>query len=251
MTTTIKGFKGFDKNMKCRDFQFEVGKTYTHEGSLKLCDSGFHFCTNPLDVLRYYQPGTSKYAAVETDDATNETANDTKRVCGKLSITASVGLKFLISTGVSQLIDKAKIKSKPTSGYNSPAATSGSNSHAATSGYNSPAATSGDNSPAATSGYNSHAATSGDNSHAATSGSNSPAATSGSNSHAATSGYNSIAASIGKEAKAKSSVGNWIVVSEINQDGTVATVKTAKIDGAILKSDTFYAVKNGEFVEVE
>ena len=197
MTTTIKGFKGFDKNMKCRDFQFEVGKTYTHEGSLKLCDSGFHFCTNPLDVLRYYQPGTSKYAAVETDDATNETANDTKRVCGKLSITASVGLKFLISTGVSQLIDKAKIKSKPTSGYNSPAATSGSNSHAATSG------------------------------------------------------YNSIAASIGKEAKAKSSVGNWIVVSEINQDGTVATVKTAKIDGAILKSDTFYAVKNGEFVEVE
>ena len=50
----VKGFKGFDKEMKCQGFQFEVGKTYEHEGEVKLCNRGFHFCKNPLDTLDYY-----------------------------------------------------------------------------------------------------------------------------------------------------------------------------------------------------
>ena len=137
-----------------------------------------------------------------------------------------------------------------TSGNSSHAATSGNSSHAATSGNYSHAATSGNSSPAATSGYYSHAATSGNYSPAATSGNSSHAATSGNSSHAATSGKNSIACSIGRCAKAKSSVGNWIVLSEYDNGGNVVTVKTFKVDGKKIKTDTFYCLKNKKLQEV-
>ena len=61
----IKGYKGFNKNMKCREFQYETGKDYTHEGDIKCCKSGFHFCENPFDVFSYYEPANSRYCEVE------------------------------------------------------------------------------------------------------------------------------------------------------------------------------------------
>ena len=60
-TQLVKGFKGFDKNLKCRDYQFEIGKTFVHNGKVKACSSGFHFCENPIDVLHYYSAGNSRF----------------------------------------------------------------------------------------------------------------------------------------------------------------------------------------------
>jgi hypothetical protein len=65
MATTIKSFKGFNKDLKCRDFQYEVGKTYKHEGNISVCNSGFHACENPFDVLNYYSDIDGKYCEVE------------------------------------------------------------------------------------------------------------------------------------------------------------------------------------------
>ena len=230
----MNGYKGFDKNMKCLGFQFEIGKTFEHKGEVSLCKSGFHFCENPLDVLKYYGPATSVYAEVEGDgDGPESNKKDTKVVVKKLTITASISLRAMILAGVSSFIKKAKAEAKPTSGYSSPAATSGNSSPAATSGDYSHAATSGNSSHAATSGYSSHAATSGDYS------------------HAATKGKNSIAAAIGRDSRAKGTIGNWIVLAEYDDDGNVLMVKTANVDGDKIKDDVFYTLKGGEFVEVK
>jgi len=134
----MKGYKGFDKNLKCRDFQFEIGKEYTHTGTVSLCNSGFHFCENPLDVLRYYQPATSRYAEIEAEKVSDEKSDDSKRTSASLKVKAELSLSAMIGLGVKSSLEKSK--TVPTSGYYS---------RAATSGYYSPAATSGKESIAA------------------------------------------------------------------------------------------------------
>ena len=274
----MKVYKGFNKDLTCRGFQFEVGKEYEEE-SASLCNSGFHACENPIDVLKYYTPASSVYHEVELDGVSDEREKDSKVCARKIKVGAELKLADMIKLGVEIDIDSAKKVKKrdsshaATSGYSSPAATSGYFSHAATSGnfshaatsgnfspaatsgYSSPAATSGNSSPAATSGDSSPAATSGYFSHAATSGDSSPAATSGDSSPAATSGKHSIAAAIGRNSKAKSTLGNWIVVAEYGKwDGEcypVLCVRAGMIDGEILKPDVWYKLENGEFVEVD
>jgi len=231
-TAQIKGFKGFNADMTCHGHKFEAGKTYTHKGEIKLCESGFHFCENPLDVLRYYSPTDSNFAEVKADKVSGEKSNDTKRVCSEIKIGAKITLSALIQAGVSFLISACKSK-KATSGDYSPSATSGDWSHSATSGNYSHSATSGNSSPSATSGNYS------------------PSATSGDCSPSATSGENSIACAIGRNSKAKSTLGNWLVLSEIDDNYNVLCAKTVKVDGKKIKADTWYKLKGGKFVIAE
>lgn len=84
----MKAYKGFNRDMTCRGFQFEEGKTYEHQGDVKLCESGFHVCQDPMDCLRYYDPRTSVYHEVEIDGVSGEPKEDTK-VVGKKSGLAS------------------------------------------------------------------------------------------------------------------------------------------------------------------
>ena len=219
----IKAYKGFDKNMQCRGFQFEEGKSYEEPEAI-LCMKGFHACENPIDVFQYYAPGESIFREVELEDVSEMREKDSK-VCGnKIKIGEEISLRDMILEGV-----KIDIKTANES-------------------------TSGNSSPAATAGEYSHAATSGDYSPAATSGNSSPAATSGNFSHAATSGKESIAAAIGRKSKAKSTIGNWIVLAEYGAwNGKycpVLCVKCGKIDGETLKPDVWYRLNGGEFEEV-
>jgi hypothetical protein len=93
---TIKGYKGFDKDMKCRGFQYEVGKEYKHDGEVKACESGFHFCENPLDVFGYYDPSVSRYAEVVGEGKTDKDNNDSKVSCSSLKIGAEISLNAYI-----------------------------------------------------------------------------------------------------------------------------------------------------------
>jgi len=218
---SLIAYKAFDENMQCRGFQYEVGKTYTHDGRVKMCSSGFHACENPLDTLNYYPLVGSRFAIVEYAGEVERKSEGDSKVCGAtLTVKAEVKFGSLIEKAVGYIIGKAKEATSgdrspaatsgecspaATSGDHSPAATSGECSHAATSGDHSPAATLGDCSPAATSGDRSPAATSGDRSPAATSGDYSPAATSGDRSPAATSGNYSHAATSGDHSPAATS----------------------------------------------
>ena len=108
MEKKIKGYKGFGKDLKCRDYQYEVGKDYEHDREVSCCKSGFHFCENPMDVLVYYNPADSRYCEVEGSGTIDK--DDTKVAVSKLHISAEIGLKGLIEAGVKFILDKVNWK---------------------------------------------------------------------------------------------------------------------------------------------
>lgn len=95
----MKVFKGFNKDLQCRGFQYEAGKTYEEEKA-DLCNCGFHACEAPLDVFRYYDPRDGRYCEVELDDVSDERDDDTKRVGKKITIGAEIGIPGLVKAHI-------------------------------------------------------------------------------------------------------------------------------------------------------
>ena len=102
----MKGYKGFDRDLKCRGFQYKIGETFTHPENVSLCVSGLHFCENPLDIFGYYDP-TLRFAEVDGEDVSKETeSSDSKRVAKTLHIKTELSLSGLIKCGVKFILDK-------------------------------------------------------------------------------------------------------------------------------------------------
>ena len=279
MSETITGFKGFDKDLKCKDYQYEVGKEFEEEGKIEACSNGFHFCENPLDVLGYYPPydekGSNRYCIVKGSGNIDRDGDDTKVACSKLYISAEIGLKGIIEAGVKFILDKVNWKDnkKSNTGYRSAATNTGNQSAATNTGYRSAATNTGDRSAATNTGYYSAATNTGDQSaatntgdrSAATNTGNQSAATNTGNQSAATNtgyrsaaevtGKESIAIVTGKDSKAKGSIGCWIVLTERGEwDGNaypIKEVKAVRVDGEIIKPDTYYKLINGEVIPCE
>ena len=102
----IKGYKGFDKDMTCLCFQYESGKDYTYDGDIKCCKSGFHFCENPLEVLSYYPPATSRFCEVEGSGNIDRKDDNSKISVSNLHIGLEIGLSGLIQAGIKFILDK-------------------------------------------------------------------------------------------------------------------------------------------------
>ena len=213
----MKGYKGFDKDLKCSDFQYEVGKDYTTEGKIEACKNGFHFCENPMDVLGYYPPSDSRYCIVESSGQEDRDGYDSKVATSKIHISAEIGLKGLIEAGVKFILDKVNWKDNKESNIgNWSAATNTGNRSAATN-----------------------------------TGDQSAATNTGNWSAAIVSGKGSVAMAIGYKSKAKGSLGCWIVLAEQNDNYEIIDVQSIKVDGEKIKADTFYTLVNGEFIETE
>jgi len=186
---TVTCIKAFDKDLRCRDFQFEIGKTYKHKGPVKICASGFHACEHPLDVLKYYSPATSRFAVVKQSGELCRHDEDTKIASAKITIEAEINLPQLIERAVKWVFDRAKWSEGPVAiGPNEGATASGDSGAATASGYrgaatasgNSGAATaSGDSGAATASGYRGAATASGDSGAATASGDSGAATASG------------------------------------------------------------------------
>ena len=154
----MKLYKGFDKNMECCNFQYEEGKTYTHPGTPKLCDEGFHACEVPLDCLKYYAPADgSIYREVEMEGVTDEHGEDSKRVGKVIEIGAKLRIRDLVRFSIDIFKKNTEGSPAASSGYKSTAATSGDYSTAATSGGYSTAVVEGKESIALAGGYKSMA----------------------------------------------------------------------------------------------
>ena len=223
----MKCYKGFDKDLKCRDFQYEIGKEYEEERA-KICDTGFHACENPLDVFGYYAPSDSRYCEVELD-ANDQKSDDSKRVGKKISIKAEIGIAGIIKAGVEYIKDQVNWDDDKKSNT-------------------------GDWSAATNTGDGSAATNTGNWSAATNTGDRSAATNTGNRSAATVEGKESVAMAIGRNSKAKGSLGCFIVLAEYKKLGReyhIVDVKSAKVDGKKIKPDTFYKLINGEFVEAD
>ena len=92
----MKGYKGFDNDLKCRGFQYEVGKTYECEGEIELCKNGFHFCEDPKRIRDHYGDLTvCRYCEIE---ASGEIVKgEGKCACSKISIVREISLQEFLS----------------------------------------------------------------------------------------------------------------------------------------------------------
>lgn len=142
----IVAYKGFDKNMQCRCFQYEVGKTYEHEGRVMVCDAGFHSCEYPFDVFRYYEPSSSRFAVVHASgQISRETDGDTKIASASIAVKAEISLTNMTARAVDWIVSKLdrSIKQTVTTGDCSAATNTGSRSDAEVTGTDSVAASLG------------------------------------------------------------------------------------------------------------
>lgn len=96
----IIAYKGFNQDWTCRGYQYEIGKTYEHKGNVKACESGFHACEYPLDVLSYYSPAVSKFAVVKMSGETSKDSDDTKIASAKITIETEINLPEMIKKAV-------------------------------------------------------------------------------------------------------------------------------------------------------
>ena len=258
---SIKGYKGFDKDLKCRGFQYEQGKEYKHKGEVSCCDSGFHFVEgDPFDVFNYYPPAESRYCEVEGSGKTSKV--DSKVSCSKINIGAEIGIVGLVKAKVEYV--KSKIDwnnddstntgyhaAATNTGYQSAATNTGDQSAATNTGDHSAATNTGNQSAATNTGYQSAATNTGYHSAATNTGDHSAATNTGYQSAATVEGKESVAISLGIEGKAKGSLGCWIVLSEWEQDDEWhrKLVKCFLVDGETIKPDVFYKLENGKAVE--
>ena len=268
----VKGFKAFNKGLSCRGFQFEEGKTYEHKGDFIPCNSGFHFCENPLDVLNYYDLCNSEFAMVEAVGEVKK--EDNKTVTNKLKIGIKLNLPGFIKASIEYVSECCKQEKSSdnndsaqlaSSGDSAQLASSGDSAKLASSGYYAQLASSGDSSKIASSGDSSKLASSGDSDQLASSGDSAQLASSGDSAKLASSGDSSklaiegkysLAAGIGINNKIKGIIGTWITLAEWEFDNSInkyvpLCVKSAQIDGEILKENIYYKLENSEFVEVE
>ena len=210
----MKAYKGFDKDLKCRGYQYEVDGEY-EEQEANICRKGFHACENPLDTLRYYPPGDSRYCEVDLEDNGQRESADSK-VCGKkIKIGPEIGLDGVIKAGARFIFEKCVGAAEDrASGDSGNAAASGVRGNAATSGWRGTATVTGK--------YGSAKAL----------------------------GDGCLAVAWGPESKAMGKLGTWLVLSEY-KDGTIVDARMVRVDGEIINPDTWYMLRDGGIVEVE
>ena len=222
----IISYKGFDENMQCRGFQYEVGKEYEVDGDIKCCERGFHACESPLEVWEHYDMLASRFAKVEQSGKIDKEENSTKVCSSKIKISAELKLADIIKLGVEWIKDvTSPSKVKATGELND------------NGGDSAQIGSSGDSAQIGSSGYSAKIGSSGDYA------------------QIDSTGEDSVIMCAGRNSRAKAKVGSWITLAEWvwnnEKSRYVPTcVKTEYVDGENIKADTWYRLQKGKFVEV-
>ena len=214
----MKVYKATDKDMKCRGFQYELGKTAEVEGDIELCKRGAHACEMPLDVLFYYAPGDgSRYFEAELEDVSDEKRSaDTKRVGKKLTLSAEIGIPGLVTAQVEYVKAQCDF----------------------------------DNAIKKANAEKKKYAT-GDSGAASATGEMGAASATGEMGAASATGEYCVAMTTGFLGRVMGDIGNAIVCVERRNNGEIAAILAGIVDGETLKPGVWYTVKDGQWAEVE
>ena len=277
-------YKGFNKDMTCKGFQYEEGKEY-HEEKDILCKKGFHACEYPLDCFSYYNPAESIFHEVELGEDAHGDGTDTKKCSESIKVGARLNIAGIIKAAINYTRENcvdgksAGYQSALSGGHQSAlsggdrSALSGGDRSALSGGNRS--ALSGGHQSALSGGYRSalsggdwSALSGGDRSalsggdwsalsggyQSALSGGDWSAlsggyqsALSGGYQSALSGGYQSVLRG-GEECKYRG--GMWSVfAAEIWNNGRIISIKTAVVDGESIKPDTWYQFDGKEFIK--
>ena len=268
----ITSYKAFDKNMQCRNFQYEVGKEYEMDGEIKCCNRGFHACKSPLEVWDYYDMLNSRFAEVEQSGKIDEEEKSTKVCSSRIKIKAELKLADIINIGVEWLKDTtspSKVKADGvlndngdrkkqigSSGDSAQIGSSGDYAQIGSSGDSAQIGSSGDSAKIGSSGYSAKIGSSGDSAQIGSSGDYAKIGSSGDYAQIDSTGEDSVIMCAGNSSIAKAKVGSWITLAEWKwsdekKHNVPVCVKTEYVDGVNIKADTWYQLKNAKFIEVD
>ena len=231
----IKSYKAFDKDMKCRDFQYEVGKEYEMDGHIECCTRGFHACESPLEVFDHYDMLKSRFAEVEQSGTIDREEGSTKVCSSRIKIKEELKLADIINIGVEWLKDitsPSNVKADGALNDNGDR-----KKQIGSSGYYAKIGSSGDSAKIGSSGYYAQIGSS------------------GYYAKIDSTGEDSVIMCAGRNSKAKAKIGSWITLAEWKWSNeknryVPVCVKTEYVDGEKIKADTWYKLENGKFVEV-
>lgn len=117
LETFVIAYKGFDKNMQCRGYQFEIGKAYEHEGKVKSCESGFHACKHPLSVFEFYPPSGSRFAEVRmSGEIDDRNSDDTKIAAARISVEIELSISDIVKRAWDYVWGKCTIEGQVATG---------------------------------------------------------------------------------------------------------------------------------------
>ena len=262
----MKAYKGFDKNMKCRGFQYREGETY-HEETAELCTSGFHACEMPLDVLGYYAPGDgSIYREVDLEDVSQDRQSENTKVCAKtIKIGAEIGIPGLVKAQIEYIKSRtAKEPGMIATGYQGAASATGDRGAASATGDRGAASATGYQGAASATGYLGAASATGDQGAASATGDRGAASATGDRGAASATGDRGAASATGKacaamacgiESRVMGGLGCALFAVERGEyDRALATypivsVAAGIVDGDNIKPGVWYICKGGKLVE--
>ena len=231
----IKSYKGFDKNLKCRDFQYEIGKEYEMDGEIKVCNRGFHACESPFDVFDHYTMIDSRFCEVEQDGNISKEDRGTKICSSKIKIKAELKLADMINLGVEWLKEITSPEKIKTSIKDN---------------------SSGNGAKIGSSGYGAKIGSSGNGAQIGSSGNGAKIGSSGYGAKIDSTGEGCVIMCAGINSVAKASKGSWITLSEWSYSDKKkryipVCVKTEFVDGEKIKADTYYKLAGGVFKEIQ
>ena len=236
----MKAYKGFHKDMTCKDFQYEEGKSY-HEDKAVCCETGFHACEYPLDCLSYYEPNDSVYHKVELSGDTDKNTEDSKVCATDITVGARLSIAGLVQAAIDFTMKRVKKEASSNDDYGASSATGNKGASSAT-GYKGASSATGD--------YGASSATGNCGASSAT----------GYKGASSTGDKESIAVAWGYKSKAKGVLGSYLVFADWEGDEnrywnqklwSLKGAKMVQVDGETIKEDTWYTMENGEIIEVK